>query len=51
MRRSRFTEEQIIAELAEHEARLKTKGLCRKRGITDATFYDWKAKSGGITAG
>ena len=49
MRRSRFTEQQIIAVLAEHEAGLKTKELCRKYGICDATFYKWKAKFGGMT--
>lgn len=49
MRRSRFTDEQIIAMLAEHEAGLKTKELCRKHGISDATFYKWKAKFGGMT--
>ena len=49
MRRSRFTEQQIIAALAEHEAGLKTKELCRKHGISDATFYKWKAKYGGMT--
>ena len=48
MRRSRFTEQQIIAVLAEHEAGLKTKELCRKHGISDATFYNWKAKFGGM---
>ena len=49
MRRSRFSEDQIIAVLAEHEAGLKTKDLCRKHGISDATFYNWKAKFGGMT--
>ncbi len=49
MRRSRFTDQQIIAVLAEHEAGLKTKELCRKYGISDATFYKWKAKLGGMT--
>ena len=48
MRRSRFTEQQIITVLAEHEAGLKTKELCRKHGISDATFYKWKAKFGGM---
>jgi putative transposase len=49
MRRSRFTEEQIIAVLSAHEGGLKTKELCRKHGISDATFYKWKAKFGGMT--
>ena len=48
MRRSRFSEEQIIAILAEHEAGLKTKELCRKHGIADPTFYTWRAKYAGL---
>lgn len=49
MRRSRFTEEQIISILAEHDAGVRTKEVCRKHGISDATFYKWKAKYGGMT--
>ncbi len=49
MRRSRFNEEQIISILAEQEAGVRTKELCRKHGISDATFYKWKAKYGGLT--
>jgi putative transposase len=48
MKRSKFTEEQIIAILKEHEAGAKTADLCRKHGMSDATFYNWKAKYGGM---
>ena len=48
MRRSRFTEQQIIGILGEQEAGLKTAEVCRKHGISAATFYKWKAKFGGL---
>lgn len=48
MKRSRFSEEQIIAILREHEAGVKTDEVCRKQGISSATFYKWKAKYGGM---
>ena len=48
MKRSRFTEEQIIAILKEHEAGLPTAEVCRKHGISDASFYKYKAKFGGM---
>jgi len=49
MKAKRFTEEQIIAVLKEAEAGAKTKELCRRHGISDATFYNWKAKYAGMT--
>lgn len=48
MKRSRFTEEQIIAILKEHELGAKTADLCRKHGMSEATLYNWKAKFGGM---
>ena len=48
MKRSKFTEEQIIGILREQEAGAKTAELCRRHGISTATFYAWKAKFGGM---
>jgi putative transposase len=49
MKARRFTEEQIIGVLKESEAGAKTKDLCRKHGISEPTFYNWKAKYSGMT--
>ena len=48
MRRSRFSDEQIIGVLREHDAGAKVSELCRKHGMSSATFYAWKAKHGGM---
>ena len=49
MRKSRFSDEQIIAMIREHESGVKTADICRKYGLSDATFYKLKAKFGGMT--
>jgi putative transposase len=48
MKRSRFTEEQIIGILREQESGQKTADVCRRHGVSEATFYKWKSKFGGM---
>ena len=48
MKKARFTEEQIIGILREHESGAATADVCRKHGVSSATFYKWKAKYGGL---
>ncbi|WP_247488587.1 transposase, partial [Bradyrhizobium sp. 17] len=48
MKRNRFSEEQIIGILKEHEAGISVADLCRKHGVSDASIYKWKAKFGGM---
>ncbi len=49
MKKSRFSEDQIIGVLREQEAGSKTEDVCRKHGVSQQTFYRWKAKYGGMT--
>jgi putative transposase len=48
MKRSRFTEEQIIGILREQESGMKTADFCRRHGVSEGTFYKWKSKYGGM---
>ena len=50
MKTSRFSETQIVAILKQADAGIKVKDLCREHGISDATYYNWKAKYGGLEA-
>jgi putative transposase len=49
MKKTRFTENQIIAILKEGEAGVQVKEICRKHGVSDATYYNWKSKYGGMS--
>ena len=48
MKKSRFSEDQIIGVLKEHQAGIPTAELCRKHGISEATFYNWRSRYGGM---
>jgi putative transposase len=48
MKKSRYSEEQIIAVLKEHQAGIPVAEICRKHGISDATFYNWRSRYGGM---
>jgi putative transposase len=48
MKKSRYTQEQIIAVLKQHQAGMPTAELCRRHGISEATFYNWRSRYGGM---